>query len=94
MPNCYVIILNVVLFCCFIVFIRLCNCGVVFQFEADRRAIIITINSFGTELTKEDREKLYPRRGKLYPDGLSELAKADDYDSVKRIASYYAVSDY
>jgi len=62
----------------------------ILAFEADRRAIIITINSFGTELTKEDREKLYPRRGKLYPDGLMELAKADDYDSVKRIASYYA----
>ena len=29
-------------------------------FEADRRAFIITINSFGTELTKDDRlESLY-----------------------------------
>ena len=26
------------------------------QFEADRRAFIITLNSFGTELSKEDRE--------------------------------------
>ena len=61
------------------------------QFEADRRSIIITINSFGTELSKEDRAKLYPRRGKLYPDGLIELSRADDYETVKRIAECYAV---
>ena len=41
-----------------------------FQFEADRRSIIITINSFDTELSKDDREKLYPHCGKLYPEGL------------------------
>ena len=51
-------------------------------FEADRRAFIITINSFGTELTKDDREKLYPTCGKLAPDGLKALARADDYDQV------------
>merc|ERR1712241_1249419 len=58
-------------------------------FEADRRAFIITINSFGTELTKDDRAKLYPRCGKLYPDGLSALARADDYDQVRTVAEYY-----
>ena len=63
-----------------------------FQFEADRRAIIITINSFGTELTKYDRAKLYPRCGKLHPDGLAALARADDYEQVKAVAEYYAVS--
>ena len=62
------------------------------QFEADRRAFIITINSFGTELTKDDRAKLYPRCGKLYPDGLAALARADDYEQVKAVAEYYAVS--
>jgi vacuolar-type H+-ATPase subunit C/Vma6 len=62
------------------------------QFEADRRAIIITINSFGTELTKDDRAKLYPRVGKLHPDGLAALARADDYEQVKQVAEYYAVS--
>lgn len=61
------------------------------QFEADRRAIIITINSFGTELTKDDRAKLYPRCGKLNPDGLAALARADDYEQVKQVAEYYAV---
>lgn len=48
------------------------------------RAFIITINSFGTELTKDDREKLYPTCGRLAPDGLKALARADDYDQVGR----------
>ncbi|XP_075444597.1 V-type proton ATPase subunit d 2 [Ascaphus truei] len=60
------------------------------EFEADRRAFIITINSFGTELNKEEREKLYPTCGKLYPEGLKLLANADDYDQVKNTAEYYS----
>ncbi len=63
------------------------------QFEADRRAFIITINSFGTELTKEDRFKLYPRCGQLNPDGLAALATCDDYDQVRNVADNYAVSN-
>ena len=59
-------------------------------FEADRRAFIITINSFGTELSKEDRFKLYPNCGKLYPDGLAALARADDYEQVRSVAEFYA----
>ncbi|KAG8233194.1 hypothetical protein J437_LFUL008957 [Ladona fulva] len=62
----------------------------ILAFEADRRAIIITINSFGTELTKDERAKLYPRCGKLHPDGLAALARADDYDQVKAAAEHYA----
>ncbi|GBP12394.1 V-type proton ATPase subunit d [Eumeta japonica] len=62
----------------------------ILAFEADRRAIIITINSFGTELSKDDRAKLYPRCGKLNPDGLAALARADDYEQVKAVAEYYA----
>jgi len=61
----------------------------ILAFEADRRSFIITINSFGTELSKDDRAKLYPRRGKLYPDGLVDLARADDFDAVKRVAEHY-----
>ncbi|KAK2559571.1 V-type proton ATPase subunit d 1 [Acropora cervicornis] len=63
----------------------------ILQFEADRRAFIITINSFGTELGKDDRNKLYPKCGKLYPEGLSRLAKADDYEQVRAVAEYYSV---
>merc|ERR1712000_170376 len=38
------------------------------EFEADRRAINITLNSFGTELAKAERKKLYPNFGKLDPE--------------------------
>ncbi|CAJ0851265.1 17687_t:CDS:2 [Entrophospora sp. SA101] len=39
------------------------------QFEPDRRAINITINSSGTELSKNDRVKLFPNFEKLHPVG-------------------------
>ena len=64
----------------------------ILKFEADRRAFMITINSFGTELSKDDRVKLFPTCGKLNPEGLAVLAKADEYDQVKAVAEYYAVS--
>ncbi|XP_015787883.1 V-type proton ATPase subunit d-like [Tetranychus urticae] len=64
----------------------------ILAFEADRRAFIITINSFGTELSREDRTKLYPRCGKLNPDGLAALGRCDDYDQVHAVADFY--SDY
>ncbi|EPS43455.1 hypothetical protein H072_2562 [Dactylellina haptotyla CBS 200.50] len=52
-------------------------------FEADRRAINITLNSFGTELSKSDRKKLYPEIGKLYPEGSLMLSRADDPEAVR-----------
>lgn len=67
-------------------------CTLAPQFEADRRAFIITINSFDTELSKEDRAKLFPHCGRLYPEGLAQLARADDYEQVKSVADYYPVS--
>ena len=67
-------------------------CVLCLQFEADRRAFIITINSFGTELSMDDREKLYPTCGKLHPDGLARLARCEDYDQVKAVADCYPVS--
>ncbi|KAI4234530.1 MAG: hypothetical protein L6R40_006735 [Gallowayella cf. fulva] len=51
-------------------------------FEADRRAINITLNSFGTELSKQDRKKLYPEFGNLYPEGTLMLSRADDVEGV------------
>eukprot|EP01102_Stenamoeba_stenopodia_P015023 TRINITY_DN507_c0_g1_i16.p1 TRINITY_DN507_c0_g1~~TRINITY_DN507_c0_g1_i16.p1 ORF type:complete len:189 (-),score=22.68 TRINITY_DN507_c0_g1_i16:18-584(-) len=62
------------------------------EFEADRRAINITINSFGTELGKDDREKLYPSFGVLYPDAQSKLAKADDIEQVRGAVDFYGVN--
>ena len=64
----------------------------VLEFEADRRAINITINSFGTELSKTERRKLYPEFGKLYPEGSLMLSRADDVEGVGLAVS--GVSDY
>lgn len=52
------------------------------QFEADRRALNITLNSFGTDLTKADRTKLYANIGRLYPDGTTMLIRAEDPEGV------------
>ncbi|KAI9810628.1 MAG: H(+)-transporting V0 sector ATPase subunit d [Thelocarpon impressellum] len=64
----------------------------VLEFEADRRAINITLNSFGTELSKADRKKLYPDFGRLYPEASFMLSRADDIEGV-RIA-VEGVGDY
>lgn len=64
----------------------------VVQFEADRRAFIITVNSFGTDLSSADRSALYPTCGKLHPEGLQLLAKAEDPEQVKAVADCYPVS--
>ncbi|XP_075876986.1 V-type proton ATPase subunit d 1-like [Nelusetta ayraudi] len=61
----------------------------VLEFEADRRAFIITVNSFGTDLSGADRSALYPSCGKLAPEGLRLLAKAEDHEQVKAVADCY-----
>jgi V-type H+-transporting ATPase subunit d len=58
------------------------------QFEADRRSINITLNSFGTELTQDDRAKLYPRLGLLHPEGTDKLVLADDQDQVRNAVDH------
>jgi V-type H+-transporting ATPase subunit d len=64
----------------------------ILSFEADRRTINITLNSFGTELTKEQRAKLFPALGRLFPEGNNVLAKADDIDQVRQACE--SVSEY
>ncbi|KAJ5135262.1 ATPase V0/A0 complex subunit C/D [Penicillium bovifimosum] len=64
----------------------------ILQFEADRRAINITLNSFGTELSKQERRKLYPEFGQLYPEGSLMLSRAEDVEGVALAVS--AVADY
>jgi len=54
----------------------------ILAFEADRRTLNITINSFGTELSKDQRARLFPTIGRLYPEGNNALARADDIDAV------------
>lgn len=63
----------------------------ILQFEADRRSINITMNSFGTELTKDDRQKLYPSFGLLFPEGIQRLAKAEDNDQVRFAVDFYPI---
>lgn len=64
----------------------------ILQFEADRRSINITLNSFGTDLSKLERQKLYPTFGKLYPEGILMLSRAEDVEGVALAVS--AVADY
>jgi len=61
----------------------------ILKFEADRRAINITMNSFGTELSKDDRTKLYPTFGWLYPDGLTRLGRAEDAEQVRTAVDWF-----
>ena len=64
----------------------------ILEFEADRRSINITLNSFGTELSKADRKKLYPSFGRLYPEGTYMLSRAEDIEGVRLAVE--GVSDY
>ena len=60
----------------------------ILAFEADRRAINITINSLGTDLSKERRAKMFPVIGRLYPEGNNALARADDLDQVRQACEH------
>jgi V-type H+-transporting ATPase subunit d len=64
-------------------------------FEADRRALNITLNSIGTELTRDDRKKLYSNFGLLYPYGQAELSIAEDFDQIRtameRVPQYASI---
>jgi len=61
----------------------------ILQFEADRRAFNITVNSFGTELSKDERAKLYPTIGTLFPEGLNKLKDCNDHEEVQAVVRYY-----
>jgi V-type H+-transporting ATPase subunit d len=65
--------------------------GELLSFEADRRAINITLNSFGTELTRDEREKLLPLNGALYPEGIFRLSRAEDTQAVASAIEPYAL---
>lgn len=59
-------------------------------FEADRRAVSITLNSIGTELTYDDRRSLFCKFGALHPYGQKDLATADDFDQILKVLSEYS----
>lgn len=56
----------------------------ILAFEADRRTLSVTINSFGTELSKEQRARLFPSIGRLFPEGNNALARADEIEQVRQ----------
>mmetsp|Transcript_23022 Transcript_23022/g.59172 ORF Transcript_23022/g.59172 Transcript_23022/m.59172 type:complete len:363 (-) Transcript_23022:352-1440(-) len=64
--------------------------GGILSLEADRRAINITINAFDTELSRDDKVKLYPTIGHLHPEGTARLALATDLDGVRAALDPYA----
>lgn len=62
----------------------------ILAFEADRRTLNITLNSFGTELSKDQRAKLFPTIGRLYPEGNNALARADEVEQVVQAVEHVA----
>ncbi|KAG8465261.1 hypothetical protein KFE25_002568 [Diacronema lutheri] len=63
--------------------------GGILSLEADRRSINITVNSFETELSKDDKCKLYPSIGQLHPEGTARLALCADVDAVRAALDPY-----
>jgi V-type H+-transporting ATPase subunit d len=59
------------------------------EFEVDRRAINIALNSVNTELSKEERLALLPEFGTLYPVATEQLARVDDVEQVRGIVETY-----
>lgn len=74
--------------------------GELLQARADRYAINITLNSFGTPLNEPnmretDRKRLYPSIGFLYPAGTELLSKASDElrlgEALQSFPMYHAI---
>lgn len=68
--------------------------GGMLRARADRAAINITLNSFGTPLNEPtmretDRKRLYPSIGDLYPAGTELLSKVDDEGKLAHAVSSY-----
>jgi V-type H+-transporting ATPase subunit d len=86
-------------------FYRFCNelggetadaMGILLRERADRNAINITLNSFGTPLNEptmreSHRKTLYPSIGELYPEGTDLLIKADEDVKLVSSLSFYQV---
>jgi len=53
---------------------------------------MIAINSIGTYLSPSERLTLFPRLGRLYPQGQAMLAKAEDYEQIRAVSEHYSVS--
>jgi V-type H+-transporting ATPase subunit d len=68
-------------------------CGLL-RARADRNAINITMNSFGTPLNEpamreSHRKNMYPSIGQLYPEGTEMLSKVDEDAKLVQALSFY-----
>ncbi len=65
------------------------------EFEADRRAIAIAINSIDSDMTLAERKDLLPRMGMLFPVGTDALAARENMEGVglalATVDAYHAV---
>lgn len=43
-------------------------------------------------MTKDERMKLFPDMGKLYPDGIAKLGRCDEVEQVRAIVESYPVT--
>jgi len=63
------------------------------EFEADRRAISIMVNSFGTVLNeafeRDTRQKLFCSFGTLYNEGTNEFRKTSDMEKLSAVLMKY-----
>ena len=68
--------------------------GQLLCFEADRRTINIALNSLHTDLSSDDKAKLFSDFGALYPHAGKQLASAQDAEQVTSVLeSYPAYAD-
>lgn len=79
-------------------FVSFCNCIEnnsedlldLLTFEADRRVITIIFSTFGTELSLNDKLKLFPTCGNLYPNGQLAIGSCMSADNVYSVLETYA----
>lgn len=65
------------------------------EFEADRRAISIMVNSFSTPLNdpskREERAKLFASFGTLYPNAIDKFAQVGDMTQLGAVLEDYRI---
>ena len=54
---------------------------------------MIAVNSLDTYLFPNERHQLFPKFGRLYPEGQAMLAKTKNYEQIRHVADYFSVSE-
>ncbi|KAL0222584.1 hypothetical protein RCL1_002438 [Eukaryota sp. TZLM3-RCL] len=57
------------------------------EFEADRRKVVIALNSLNTDLTRDVRASMFPTVGKLSPEIFKQLSQANSTADVENAVS-------